>query len=139
MKRYVVGFMFDLSQTSVLLIEKKRPEWQKDKFNGVGGHIETSDISVQYAMMREFHEETGIATIPLDWIVQFMLYAPEYELYVLSSRGDIRAAKSMTDEKVKVCDIYHLYHENVIPNLHWMIPLCLDPTIVPPISIRVNK
>ena len=39
MTRYVVGFVFNKSKTEVMLIEKQRPLWQKNHFNGIGGHI----------------------------------------------------------------------------------------------------
>ncbi len=39
MKLYVVGFMFTEDEKQVVLIEKKRPEWQAGKLNGVGGKI----------------------------------------------------------------------------------------------------
>lgn len=61
---YVVGFAFSLG--FVLLIKKARPAWQKDKLNGVGGHVEDGELP-QDAMVREFFEETGIFTSVRDW------------------------------------------------------------------------
>jgi 8-oxo-dGTP diphosphatase len=59
MDRYVVGFAFGPHMNSVLLIEKTHPEWQKGKWNGIGGHIEDGETPI-VAMVREAHEETGI-------------------------------------------------------------------------------
>lgn len=63
-----------------LLIRKTHPEWQKGKLNGIGGKIEkkeklTSNGIVDHwlletpfeAMIREFHEETGITTTRERW------------------------------------------------------------------------
>jgi len=54
---FVCGFLFDPTGTRVALIKKARPDWQKGKLNGVGGHIEKGESAIG-AMMREFHEET---------------------------------------------------------------------------------
>lgn len=59
-KRYVVGFMFSPNLENVVLIEKKRPDWQAGKCNGVGGGIEKTDLTAVDAMRREFREETGL-------------------------------------------------------------------------------
>jgi 8-oxo-dGTP diphosphatase len=59
MDRYVVGFAFNPSKTHVLLIEKTHPEWQRGKWNGIGGHIEEGELPLE-AMIREAREETAI-------------------------------------------------------------------------------
>lgn len=64
MKNYVVGFAFN--DNHVLLIEKKRPSWQKGSYNGIGGHIEEGETP-KAAMVREFEEECGIASMEKDW------------------------------------------------------------------------
>jgi 8-oxo-dGTP diphosphatase len=40
MNKYVVGFLFNSDTNKVCLIKKNRPQWQKGRLNGVGGHIE---------------------------------------------------------------------------------------------------
>lgn len=64
-QHYCLGFAFDRNM-NVVLIKKKRPEWQKNKLNGVGGKIEPYEMGVQ-AMIREFREETGMVTCVPDW------------------------------------------------------------------------
>lgn len=39
----VLGFVFNKEHTKIALIKKNRPEWQKDKYNGIGGHIEKKE------------------------------------------------------------------------------------------------
>jgi 8-oxo-dGTP pyrophosphatase MutT (NUDIX family) len=59
MIEYVLGFAFNKSLTSVLLVEKKYgPEINIDKLNGVGGKVDPNESS-EDAMTREFLEETG--------------------------------------------------------------------------------
>lgn len=75
MKHYSCGFMFRAVTSSgptkerilVALVTKAKPEWQRGKLNGVGGHIELSDPSADFAMAREFEEETGVRTKASDW------------------------------------------------------------------------
>jgi len=64
--KMVVGFMFDPKLQKVVLIEKARPDWQSGRCNGVGGKVKEGE-SVLVAMAREFKEETGVITDPLEW------------------------------------------------------------------------
>lgn len=60
MRRYVLGFCFDLDYRDVLLIQKLRPAWQAGRLNGLGGKIEDgAGEGALAAMRREFREETG--------------------------------------------------------------------------------
>lgn len=58
MKNYVLGFLFDQSKSSVALLKKDHPSWQKGKLNGPGGAVNDDEIPID-AMEREFLEETG--------------------------------------------------------------------------------
>jgi 8-oxo-dGTP pyrophosphatase MutT (NUDIX family) len=64
--RYVLGFAFTPSRKGVILIKKRRPNWQAGKLNGPGGKIEAGETPEQ-AMIREFKEETGIDTELGQW------------------------------------------------------------------------
>ena len=57
--KMVVGFMFSVLKSSVVLIKKERPKWQEGKLNGVGGKVEKGESPFD-AMKREFLEETGL-------------------------------------------------------------------------------
>lgn len=65
-KEYVLGFMFNKAGTIVCLIGKQKPEWQKDKLNGVGGKMKWDETAFE-AMVREFKEETGVETDINKW------------------------------------------------------------------------
>lgn len=45
-----------------LLVEKQSPEWQKGKFNLIGGKVEEGE-TLNNAAIREFNEETGLGQL----------------------------------------------------------------------------
>ncbi len=125
MQRYVLGFMFSRQRNNVLLIEKKRPDWQAGKWNGVGGKIEDNEAPFE-AMCREFLEETRY--YHSDWKLRCKLSSDSFEVFVFSSFSAPWAAKTVTDEKVGVFNVKKL--PKVIPNLHWIIPMLLDDEVL---------
>ena len=66
MIQYVLGFAFNETKEKVALIKKLKPDWQKGKFNGVGGKLEPEELPME-AMVREFKEETGYSSTEGDW------------------------------------------------------------------------
>lgn len=128
MNNYVVGFLFSTDENPIVtLIKKERPEWQKGLWNGVGGHIEQDENPIQ-AMIREFTEETGLLvrewknfiTINYENCIVWFFMAKRSSDFVLRAR-------TITDEKIMFFNIKNL--PETIPNLHWLIPLALDPYI----------
>ncbi len=131
---YVLGFLFNKTKqneddfgTKVALIKKNKPEWQKGKFNGIGGKIELGETPIQ-AMIREFEEEAGIKIE--DWREFAVLnVGGENKVYCFSAVKNCEIT-SITDEEVFWFDIYPYYdfsglcfEENVLPNLKWLIPM----------------
>jgi 8-oxo-dGTP diphosphatase len=119
--RYVVGFYFDGSV--VFLIRKNRPEWQTGKLNGIGGHIEPMEKSVE-AMRREFREETGVDISEDRWH-NFAIYRGqgwEVHFYTSDRKDEDPAVRTVTDETVGPV-WYQDLPKTVIPNLHWLIPM----------------
>lgn len=149
-RRYVVGFMFN-SHNDVILIEKIKPVWQRGKLNGVGGKVEETDPNPLYAMAREFREETSVGTSPDDWRHVITVRGPEgrdanpenlgklYQLDVFCCKKEFIPERvfQTTLEKPVICNAYDL-PANVIFNLRWMIPLCLDPGVVFPLELLHN-
>ena len=130
MIEYVVGFLHDAN--CVVLIEKKRPEWQFGLLNGVGGHIEDGETPSD-AMRREFHEEAGL---DIDyWNLGVVLTGKGWRVHFFSARGPAMYARTQTDERVHYVSISSL-PGNVIPNLRWLIPLCLCAGVKKPIEME---
>lgn len=124
MKRYVVGFMMDKGK--VLLIRKKRPEWQRGFLNGVGGQVEIGE-TVWQAMVREFKEETGLETFESDWNRFVVLTeqrdpgGDESEVTFFYTAGPLWKCKTQTDEELEVRFVRELYLDNtVMYNLAWL-------------------
>lgn len=120
MTRYVLGFAFD-AFGRVALIQKQRPDYQKGKWNGIGGKLEASDHSLAHAMEREFREETGV-TIPHDQWRQCALMGRDgvWEVTVFTAKHpDVDKVRTCTDEEVRLvtCRWFeknqHLAMENV--------------------------
>jgi 8-oxo-dGTP pyrophosphatase MutT (NUDIX family) len=75
--RYVLGFAFDSQYEFVLMVEKLHgPEINLRKLNGVGGKLEEGE-SAEYAMVREFNEETGLRA---QWIQIGRMFGNGWEL-----------------------------------------------------------
>ena len=126
MKKYVTGFLFSQDASQVVLIEKINPQWQRGLFNGVGGKIEANERSVD-AMVRECTEETGVLTKTIDWTCYAKIHRPNfYDVDMYFAFSDLAfSARTIEQEQVHVIKLSEL-PTNIIPNLHWLIPLALD-------------
>lgn len=120
--KYVVGFMFDATESSVLLPWKNRPAWQRDRINGIGGRIESGESALE-AMRREFREEAGMDHP--DWR-EFCVLSDwrEWSIHFFSAVGHLGDAQQCTDELPMILPVNELPN-NVIPNLRWLIPMAL--------------
>lgn len=127
-KRYVAGFAFNDAKDRVVLIRKNRPEWQVGKLNGVGGKIEDTDIDGFAAMCREFHEETGVETMPADWTYFLTIQSDFGFVQFYFAVGDrFMAAETQSDEVVETIPVdFALIKQQSVPNLMWLIAIALD-------------
>lgn len=143
MIEYVCGFMFDEKEyPNVIMIEKKRPEWQAGKLNGIGGKIEPGEHFID-AMVREFHEETGWLTTTDQWRPFANIQGKDWIVWMLAAKCKTwEKTYSITDEKVVDVNMRHL-PSNVIPNLHYLIPLGWDKItrneVESPVIFRINE
>ena len=130
MKRYVLGFAFDPDLTKVLLINKNRPGWQKDSMNGIGGHVEEGELSLD-AMKREFIEETGIkANLP------WAQYALLHGCYSSGELWEVAIYRAVTNGLLGVYEteegttwltsVPRLKDWPVLPNLLYLIPMAIN-------------
>ena len=124
-KRYVCGFIFDAPRENVLLIRKKRPDWQAGKLNGIGGEIEDDESSV-LAMMRECKEECGLSIQPDSWYL-FCSLQDQHGWWIdffYASFEDIDYSAQITDESLEKVPVSDL--TGCMTNLHWLIPMALS-------------
>lgn len=133
MKEYVLGFAFDKAKEQVVLIEKQKPDWQKGKYNGVGGKIEPSDTSPYFAMAREFYEETGVDTKNEDWVrYATMNFGDDIMggsaiVHVFSMfNNDMLQCSTCEEEVIGIIPMKDLYELPLMHNLHILIPLALQ-------------
>jgi 8-oxo-dGTP diphosphatase len=128
-QQYVCGFLFTHERDRVLLIRKRRPAWQADKLNGLGGKIEPGETALQ-AMRREFREEAGVDIA--EWLHVLTLRGEDdggsgrgWAGHFFRAFGDINAARTITDEQLET-HLTAALPRDTIPNLRWIIPLMLD-------------
>ncbi len=125
-KRYCLGFVFNYTGEKVLLMKKGKPEWQVNKFNGLGGKIEFSENPAD-AMEREFAEETSFNIEANHWQHFCTLTGNGFELvcfchYTGTSLEKIEQGET---EPIGVFEVGNL-PRNSIPNIHWLIPMALS-------------
>lgn len=132
MTKYVLGFMFNEKETDVLLIEKQKPLWQKGKLNGIGGKIEDGE-SPAHAMYREFKEEVGIECVSWKYIVTMGnpdWHADTFDAWsvdvFMAKSNDVFYYKQMEQEMPVLIRLDEFDKFNLISNLYWLIPMCLD-------------
>jgi 8-oxo-dGTP diphosphatase len=119
-QEYVVGFLYNEKKDSVALIRKNRPEWQKGKLNGIGGHVENGE-QVTKAMQREFQEEAGMDI--KDWDLFCIMHFESCNIYFYSAVGDLTKIKILTDEIIELHTVESIPRLDTIENLKWLVPL----------------
>lgn len=94
--RYVLGFAFhgEPAERTVVLLEKRTPEWQRGRLNGVGGKIEAGETPVE-AMIREFEEEVGVKTSPRAWQLYVRMHGEDWECHVFRANLNNEQAKEV--------------------------------------------
>lgn len=143
MDRYVVGFLFDWQHERVVLIQKKKPEWQAGKLNGVGGKIEEPESPLE-AMIREFHEEAALRIE--DWRIFCTFREKTYTLYcyyAFALDTQIAEVKALTDEPIYLASVssvlgrYGYRGIQTIHNIPWLIAMALTVGLdhIPPYEI----
>lgn len=137
-KDYVVGFLVSTGSNedsyynenthswNIVLVRKKKPAFQKDLLNGIGGGIEFGEKPYD-AMVREFKEETGAE------IKNWELYCEvqregSYNLYFYKAYvTKMPEMKDVNDigEKLEIHQVNNelVTRSDLIPNLRWLLNL----------------
>ena len=123
-KYYVLGFLFDNLRRRVALIKKRRPQWQSDSFNGIGGEMEDDENAIT-AMDREFKEEADVSGI--DWEEYDKIEGKDYVVFCFRAfdTGAMSQICTMTDEVVSIHHVHKL-PEMVISNVPDLIRVALN-------------
>lgn len=120
---YVVGFLFRKEGREVALIRKEKPEWQKNKLNGVGGKVEPGETPYE-AMVREFREETGADVVAWRLFAGLDCGDAHIDFFCSHQTAEVRTT---TNELVEWHSIRNaLLTPSLIQNLKWLIPMALD-------------
>lgn len=137
-QRYVAGFAFDETRNTVALVKKKTPDWQRGFFNGIGGKVEPGESPAE-AMVREFHEETGVFTECSEWEHSVTLIGPSWEVvFFRSFTSNVMAVRTMETEEIHLVSVDQMMKGEipVVPNLRWLVALMLDKQVLPVVTVR---
>lgn len=124
---YTLGFLFNFDWSRIALIRKTKPDWQRGKLNGIGGHVEENE-NPDECMRREFKEEVECSEI-INWTGFALLKGNDFEVFCYygeCSRTGI--VESKTDEVVEIILVNDSPNKRneMVENLHWLIELALD-------------
>lgn len=122
-KTYVLGFAF-LPYGDVVLLQKKKPDFQKGRLNGVGGAVEKLDVSAVAAMVREFTEETGVVTERGAWVEFAQLSFPDSTVYCYTAFSpQFKGCHTTTGEPVFILPPGVVSAYRHMANLSWLLPM----------------
>lgn len=125
-RHYVVGFFFDVVNGGVLLINKTKPYWQRGLCNGLGGSMKRGETP-QEAMVREFLEEAGVVTFPLNWQLVGTMDGPGWTLNILRTQGSLEVFNQYCDEGE--IGLYTELPGNMETGARWLCLMCQDSTV----------
>lgn len=141
-KEYVLSFLFNEDATELLLIKKRRPFWQANHYNGIGGKTEEFDKSYLDAAIREIKEETGLKYSEDELEYKLEMFNEDYSTEIESNKefsvrvftsfnDKINKFKSLTDEEVFKFKLEDIPKEKLVNSVTWLLPLILyeDPEV----------
>lgn len=124
MTDYVLGFAF--YGHKVVLIQKTKPAWQKDKLNGLGGKIEAGEYPAT-AMSREFEEECGIFVPEPRWTQYATMRSGNHVIHVFKTEMVASPPAVFRQTNEGYVGLYYwpsaVQLTYALPNLAWLIPL----------------
>lgn len=126
MIHYTLGFMFDTDKKYVALMLKNRPDWQKGRYNGIGGKVEQGE-HILTCMVREFREETGIVTHSSIWN-NFAIITDNdsFKTHCFCCfTDDVFSVNTVTDEEVDLIHLNDIDYSQCVNALNVLIPSAL--------------
>lgn len=125
MTNYVAGLMFSIDREWVAVIRKERPQWQAGKLNAIGGKIEDGESSLE-AMVREFHEETGVYNHHWERIAG-LKHRDAMIWFFAAFSESVFNVETKTDEAVELLRVADLkLYGGTVKNLPFILALALD-------------
>ncbi len=113
-------FVFSWDLEKVYLIRKKKPKWQEDFLNGVGGKVEKEE-SFDDCAIRETKEEINIDIDKHKLQNLGVIEAKDFRVRIYAYRTK-QKPKQMEDEELKITPVKSIPNLNVIPNLRMLVP-----------------
>jgi len=113
-------FVFSWDLKKVYLIRKKKPKWQEDFLNGVGGKVEEGE-SFAACAIRETKEEINIKMDKRYLHDVGVIEAKEFRVRIYAYRTK-QKPKQMEDEELKITPVKSIPNLKVIPNLRMLVP-----------------
>jgi 8-oxo-dGTP diphosphatase len=139
MKHYVLGLIFNEPVTKVLLIQKLRPEWQKGRWNGIGGKVEKGESPAE-AMARENKEESGMTE--LTFVQRGTFICPGGTVFVFMARTEtVNIQFDQKEDELLMEMRLDSLPERMMANLQWIIPLCLantEPFLINQVTLGIE-
>lgn len=105
--KHVIGFITNANR--IMLIEKKKPAWQKGMFNGVAGQILEDEDPAQ-AISREAQAQTGLSG--LRWTEIFMKNKEEDVFYLNAETSTLEFNRFKKDAAEDI----HVFSIEVLPD-----------------------
>jgi 8-oxo-dGTP diphosphatase len=134
LERYVLGFCFEVSLRTVVLIRKTFPAWQAGRLNGLGGRVGDGE-ELAAAMAREFREESG-CDVELGWKNFGRLRGPGREVHLFCASCSLHMI--VPDARTSREGVVDFHLVNVVlgegnpegsrplPDLRYLVPMALN-------------
>jgi 8-oxo-dGTP diphosphatase len=128
---YCLGFLFSEDREWVVLMKKARPQWQRGKFNGMGGHVDDGETPVE-AMEREALEEAGVLGTT-NWEFFATMAGDDWTVHcfrAFDTQASEEANNAGSDEPLSYVPVNRLHEWETLPNVPWLIGMALDRDIL---------
>jgi len=139
MKHYVLGFIFNRHRDEVLLIQKKRPEWQAGHWNGIGGKVGDKlgglSETPNEAIVRECCEETKMDGAGFEHVITMLCDGGTVFIYRAFCKDAYIPFTQVEDEVLQAWHVDSLPEEMMV-NCKLMIEICLAKSIKFPVIIQ---
>lgn len=135
----------------ILLVTKRRPQWQYGKLNGPGGEVKDGETLTE-AASRELLEETGLRVTPDKWRFACTITSGQSSVvfvkheYPKGEFAPVLAPFNPAEAESRGLEFFAWYPAAKLPqpdaetgcggcvsDLYWLVPFALDARLVPPV------